>query len=329
MKNVKEGHDKPIVCLDAGHYGQYNRSPVIPEYFESEMNWKLHLLLKSELESYGIHVLQTRQFQEVDLNEYYRGTASETADILLSIHSNAAQRESADHPVVYVPLNGSGNELGKALADCIRRVMDTAEPERVAVREGANGDYYGVIRGATAVGTVGLILEHSFHTNARATRWLMDDKNLALLAKEEAQVVADWFDMVKVPTKWYRIRLSWDDQDSQTAAYMHLDSAIKACPVGYTVYDWEGNAVYTHEEPKPEPRSFAVTLPYLQKGSSSDFVRAAQLLLGGRGYPCGVYGADGIFGAATEEATKAYQQAKGLDPDGIIGPATMGALLGG
>lgn len=328
MKNVKQGHEKPVVCLDAGHYGKYNRSPVIPEYYESEMNWKLHLMLKSELESYGIRVLQTRQFQEVDLNEYYRGTASDTADILLSIHSNAAQRESADHPVVYVPLNGSGNELGKNLAACIRRVMNTTEPERVAVREGANGDYYGVIRGATAVGTVGLILEHSFHTNARATRWLMDEQNLALLAKEEAQVVAEWFDVTKEAQKWYRIRLSWDDADSQTAAFQYLDGAIKACPVGYSVYDWEGNMVYTNASPKPQPQSYALSLLYLRKGSSSEYVRGAQLLLEGRGYPCGSYGADGIFGDATEEAVAAYQQDKGLIPDGIIGPLTMRKLLG-
>lgn len=326
MKNVKDGHEKPVVCLDAGHYGKYNRSPVIPEYYESEMNWKLHLLLKSELESYGIHVLQTRQFQDVDLNEYYRGTASDTADILLSIHSNAAQRESADHPVVYVPLNGSGNELGKSLAACIRRVMDTAEPERVAVREGANGDYYGVIRGATAVGTVGLILEHSFHTNARATRWLLDNENLAVLAKEEALVVAQWFDVAREPEKWYRIRKSWEDSDSQTAAYKYLDSAIKACPVGYTVYDWEGKAVYIHEQPKPQ--TYTLSVPYLRKGDSAELVRSAQLLLESRGYPCGEYGADGIFGGATEEAVMAFQQAVGLDPDGVLGPLTMGSLLG-
>ena len=31
------------ICLDAGHYAKYNRSPVVPEYYESVMNWKLHL----------------------------------------------------------------------------------------------------------------------------------------------------------------------------------------------------------------------------------------------------------------------------------------------
>lgn len=28
------------ICLDAGHYGDYNRSTAVPEYYESRMNWK-------------------------------------------------------------------------------------------------------------------------------------------------------------------------------------------------------------------------------------------------------------------------------------------------
>ena len=50
MRNVKPGHIVPCVCIDAGHYGQYNQSPVVPEYYESDMNWKLHILLKGELD---------------------------------------------------------------------------------------------------------------------------------------------------------------------------------------------------------------------------------------------------------------------------------------
>ena len=52
MKNVKAGHTRPIVCIDAGHYGKYNRSPAVPAYYESDMNWKLHLMLEEELEKY-------------------------------------------------------------------------------------------------------------------------------------------------------------------------------------------------------------------------------------------------------------------------------------
>ncbi len=77
MKNVKSGHTQPIICLDAGHYGKYNRSPAIPEYYESDMNWKLHLMLKSALEKYGIKVKTTRTNKEKDLSLNARGAASE------------------------------------------------------------------------------------------------------------------------------------------------------------------------------------------------------------------------------------------------------------
>ena len=47
------------VCLDAGHYGKYNRSPAVSSYYESDMTWKLHNYLKKELESFGIVVVTT------------------------------------------------------------------------------------------------------------------------------------------------------------------------------------------------------------------------------------------------------------------------------
>lgn len=332
MKNVKAGHSKPIVCLDAGHFAAYNRSPVVPEYYESHMNWKLHLMLKAELESYGIEVWITRQDQTKDLNEYYRGTASKGADLFLSLHSNAAQRESADHPVVYVPLNGTGNELGNLLAGCIRNVMDTDEPYRVAVREGANGDYYGVIRGATAVGTIGIILEHSFHTNTRATKWLLDDNNLAVMAKAEAEVIAAWFDVQKVedkpaeePEHWYRIRERWDNPQSQTGAYKDLDRAKAACPEGYTVYDWNGQPMFTNV---PKPVTCIIQLPTLRSGDEGETVRAMQSLLLLRGCKLPRYGADGDYGSETVAAVKEYQHRNGLAETGECGLDEWKTLLG-
>lgn len=198
MKNVKTGHAQPIVCLDAGHYGKYNRSPAIPEYYESDMNWKLHLMLKTALENYGITVKTTRTDKEKDLSLNARGAVSEGCDLFISIHSNAAGsavNESADYVVVFVPLDGTGDEIGKMLADGISDVMDTRQEGIIATREGNNGDYYGVIRAAVAVGTTGLLVEHSFHTNTRSTRWLMDDKNLKRLAEAEAALIAEYYGM--------------------------------------------------------------------------------------------------------------------------------------
>lgn len=213
VKNVKAGHAQPIVCLDAGHYGKYNRSPAVPAYYESDMNWKLHNMLKAELEQYGIMVKQTRSDKDKDLSVYNRGVASDGCDLFLSIHSNAVGNgvnEDVDYPVVYVQLDGKGDALGNQLAAEIERLMDTKQNGRINKREGKSGEYYGVLRGAAAVGTMGMILEHSFHTNTRSTKWLMDDSNLQKLAQREAELVAGWFGMSKKEESadvWYCVQI--------------------------------------------------------------------------------------------------------------------------
>lgn len=62
----------------------------------------------------------------------------------------------------------------------------------------------------------------------------------------------------------------------------------------------------------------------LKKGSSGPDVLTLQSTLKQLGFdPQGV---DGVFGAGTESAVIAFQQSKGLTPDGIVGPNTMAAL---
>ena len=198
MKNVKTGHTRPIVCLDAGHYGKYNRSPAVKDYYESDMVWKLHNHLKAQLERYGIEVRLTRAEQAKDMGLTARGKASSGCDLFLSIHSNAvgnAVNENVDYPLAIVQLDGKGNELGNALAKTIQETMGTKQTGRITTRKGNGGEYYGVLRGAAAVGTMGMILEHSFHTNTRATNWLMDDANLQALAAAEAKTISEWFGM--------------------------------------------------------------------------------------------------------------------------------------
>ena len=202
MRNVKPGHTHPIVCVDAGHYGKYNRSPVVPDYYESEMNWKLHLMLEDELEKHGIQVRLTRADQKRDLGLKDRGRASKGCDLLLSIHSNAAERESADYPVVYYPISGAAADLAKTLAVLIKNTMGTVENGQAKSRKGSGDwDYHSVIYGATEVGTPALILEHSFHTNPNAVRWLMNDDNLRKMAVAEAKIIAEWFDVAKAEDK--------------------------------------------------------------------------------------------------------------------------------
>ena len=82
------------------------------------------------------------------------------------------------------------------------------------------------------------------------------------------------------------------------------------------------------EESAPLERVCALPLPYLRRGDTGEAVRAAQLLLIGRGYRCGPWGADGDFGAATYGALYRFQRARGIAVDGVLGPESWGKLLG-
>ncbi len=209
------------ICLDAGHYGKYNQSPVVKEYYESEMNWALHLLLKKELENYGFSVSQTRKEQGKDLDLMSRGKMAKGCDLLLSLHSNGAVRESADHIVIFCPVSDDRTgmdetslALAAKLAPVITETMNVLEKDyRIVQKQSENdrdGDgcindnYYGVLHGARAVGVSALILEHSFHTNRRATKWLLEEENLKKLAIAEAKVIADFYGVEKI---FYRVQV--------------------------------------------------------------------------------------------------------------------------
>lgn len=292
MKNVKSGHKQPIVCLDAGHYGKYNQSPVVKSYYESDMNWKLHLLLKAELEKYGIKVITTRANKDKDLGLEARGKASKDCDLFISLHSNAASTESVKYVVAMYQVDDNcgamdekSMEFAILLASVVGEVMGlpcqtwTLKSSHDRDNNGYKDDYYGVLRGAHTVHTPGVIIEHGFHTNRATAEWLMCEENLKTLAEAEAKVIAEWFDVKK-------------------------------------------------EEKTEEPANKCeVMLPMLCKGSKGDSVRALQILLIGYGYSCGKWGADGDFGGDTEAAVKAYQKKNKLDVDGIVGSATWGALL--
>ncbi len=266
------------IMLDAGHYGKYNRSPANGNYYESEMNWKLHLLLQRHLVERGFKVSITRNNQNNDLSVTARGRMAKGQDLLISIHANAVEgsgiNENVDYPVAFVQLNGSGRELGQKLADCVAEVMDTKQKGRTATREGKNGDYYGVLRGAAAVGTTAIILEHSFYTNTKMVNWLLEEMNLDKLAQAESEIIAAYY----------------------------------------------------------AKKTVTVTLPQVKKGSKCSEVCTLQMLLNAHNYK-GKNGqaleADGSFGGNTDFAVRAFQNAKALSVDGVVGQNTWSALLKG
>ena len=184
------------IMLDAGHYGKYN-SGAIDGYYESESMWTLHLLLKEELEKYGFIVDTTRGTQAKDLEVYARGQKAKGYDLLLSLHSNSVDSEPTKRVVIIPPMNGKGDALAEKLGATVVKTMNLKNDKywyhQIYKREypGRKGvDYYGVIRGAVAAGTVGIIIEHSFHSNKEACAWLMNSAHLMELARAEAATIA-------------------------------------------------------------------------------------------------------------------------------------------
>lgn len=220
------------VCIDAGHYGKYNVSPVNRAYYESVQMWRLHELLAAELKKRGVTVVLTRQSQAADLSLISRGKKAKGCDLFLSLHSNAASTEGVDYPVAMVlrpnartTIDEKSAEIGLTLAKVVQSTMGTVQAARTATRASGNDrdgngikddEYYGVLEGARQVGVPAVILEHSFHTNKKATAWLLVDANLQRLAVAEADAIVAWLG-VKAPAQTvttslpYQVRVSITD----------------------------------------------------------------------------------------------------------------------
>lgn len=345
------------ICLDAGHYGKYNRSPAIKTYYESEMNWKLHNLLKKELESYGFEVIVTRTNQAKDLSLIKRGNAAKGCVLFLSIHSNAVGskvNESVDYPVAYVSINGKGDKLGKMLADCVSDVMGTKQGGRAESKKGTwgNYDWYTAIKGAVDVGVVGIILEHSFHTNTKSTKWLMNDDNLAKMAKAEAKIIAEYYGMKKTESKPVTEKttektmivnttsssLNVRASASSISKKIGLLANGEKVTVTGTSGSWSkikfgGGVGYVSSKylaacktsTSQSSSTSTTNKPTLKNGSRGDAVKELQTILNKKGYSCGT--ADGVFGSKTVKAVKAFQKDNKLTADGIVGKNTWAKLV--
>jgi len=94
---------------------------------------------------------------------------------------------------------------------------------------------------------------------------------------------------------------------------------------GYGRPDWNlaADATEAPAAPAPEPAAPHETL---SRGSEGAEVKTLQARLLALGYALPRYGVDGDFGPETEKAVRAYQRARGLDVDGIVGPQTWAAL---
>lgn len=186
------------VCIDCGHFGKYNRSKLVPRYYESIFAWQIGIYLKEYLEDFGCKVIMTRNDINKDLALYNRGTKSKGCDLFLSLHANASKSPKTDYVVVFYGHDEPGTKkLAMELSSAISKIMNTVQsPQALTKINNRGGEYYGVLRGAKAVGTkYRFILEHSFYTNETMAKFMLNKSNIKKLAYEEACVICNYFNI--------------------------------------------------------------------------------------------------------------------------------------
>lgn len=195
MKKIK-------LCFDAGHYTNYNRSNVYENYYEGNMTWELHLLVKEYLEKNYINVsiITTRSERDKDLSVYNRGYKAKGCDGFYSFHSNACDDKNVDRVVIIKGLGVKGvdnyaERLGEAIKKCMKLNSEVQVYEKSKEN---NQEFYGVLRGAKDAGVKDrYIIENSFHTNYNSAKWLCNINNLRVLAEEQAKEIADHHKLIK------------------------------------------------------------------------------------------------------------------------------------
>ena len=121
--------------------------------------------------------------------------------------------------------------------------------------------------------------------------------------------------------KYYRTRKSWADSKSQIGAYKSFENAKKEWKEGYTIYDWNGKAVYPVKKTSTVTltKEIKVQLPVIKKGSSGAAVSSLQAVLGVE--------VDGFFGNDTEKSLKVFQKNVTITADGSCGTDTWAKVF--
>lgn len=133
-------------------------------------------------------------------------------------------------------------------------------------------------------------------------------------------------DMPETPCLVFQRQSKQEPDKMQHIGFYTGDGYVIHCSVEVkkeklSAYPWTNYGI-----PKGMGGDVPVTHKTIKKGSTGPDVVLCQQDLIQLGYDLSPYGADGKFGAKTEEAVKQFQTSVGLKADGIVGPKTWEAL---
>ena len=231
------------IVIDAGH-GKNENKGVYPEYREGTQMWKLSQKIISKLQGYDCEVITTRPSIDDNPLPEERGKMAKDADLFLSLHSNTPSSDDKGKPSyekttgtisfysVKRPLDKTfAVRLAKLVADKMGIYSRGADDKTKKNGE----DWYSVIRNSIAVGCKhSFIIEHGFHSNKHDCAWLLDEKNLEILAEAESELITTYYNIKKVLPPKEEIEIGDLVRISDGAVYWNG----KSVPSRFTKYDW-------------------------------------------------------------------------------------------
>ena len=215
--------DHYIVVLDPGH-GTVDKNGYDPgadhkfsdgtKFVEADLTMKIANYVKKELGKYSnITVYMTHDTVgaskaiNMTLNERVDFAANKHADLLVSLHLNAFDYETAHGAEVLVPRTGRYNtevaeNAHKVANNILKRLVSLGLYDRglkeqdsndSVYPDGSKADYFAIIRGGQKAGIPAIIVEHAFLTGQADKKYLNNEASLKNLAKADAYGIAQYF----------------------------------------------------------------------------------------------------------------------------------------
>ncbi len=227
------------IMLDPGHGGS-DSGAKYDGIEEKSINLNIAEYLMIYLSDYvGVNVMMTREDDTyVSLEDRVNIAAEEGADVLISLHNNAASSTDANGATVYYQndsLYPDVSETGKGLSEKIlnRLTQVGLNDNGTRIRNSENGstyedgsasDYYGILRHAKMAELPAIIVEHAFLSNEDDRNiYLSDEAGLQALAMADAVGIADYYGLEysgltdPVATLMARnastLRVEWEEQE--------------------------------------------------------------------------------------------------------------------
>ena len=215
--------DDYIVVLDPGHgtidTNGYDSGAVHTfsdgtKFVEADITMKIANYLKQELAKYPqITVYMTHDTVgankaiKMTLNERVAFAANKHADLLVSLHLNSFDKETAHGAEVLVPKTGRYNtevaeNAQKAANNILKRLTSLGLYDRGLVEkdssdyhypDGSTADYYAIVREGLKASIPSIIVEHAFLSGKDDKKYLNSEAAIKNLAKADAYGIAQYF----------------------------------------------------------------------------------------------------------------------------------------